>query len=111
MCSDQHVKYRMPRGFPLTSSLLLDYHVKQYTHVQYTSIIIRPVRKKQASDLNLNTEWTINWVWHHSNELSQPRSRLSNSSPAQQTNIDILNCYTQPLQHARSNSALPATCY
>ena len=32
MCSDQHVKYRMPRGFPSTSSLLLDYHVKQYTH-------------------------------------------------------------------------------
>ena len=33
MCSDQHVKNRMPRGFPLTSSLLLDYHVKQYIHV------------------------------------------------------------------------------
>ena len=32
MCSDQHVKERMPRGFPLTSSLLLDYHDKQYTH-------------------------------------------------------------------------------
>ena len=32
MCSDQHVKYQMPRGFPSTSSLLLDYHVKQYTH-------------------------------------------------------------------------------
>ena len=32
MCSDQHVKYRIPRGFPLTSSLLLDYHVKQHTH-------------------------------------------------------------------------------
>ena len=30
--SDQHVKYRMPRGFPLTNSLLLDYHVKQHTH-------------------------------------------------------------------------------
>ena len=29
MCSDQHVKYRMPRGFPFTTSLLLDYHVKQ----------------------------------------------------------------------------------
>ena len=27
MCSDQHVKYWMPRGFPLNSSLLLDYHV------------------------------------------------------------------------------------
>ena len=25
MCSDQHVKYWMSRGFPLTSSLLLDY--------------------------------------------------------------------------------------
>ena len=28
MCSDQHVKCRMPRGFPLTSSLLLDYHIQ-----------------------------------------------------------------------------------
>ena len=37
MCSDQHVKYRMPRGFPFTSSLLLDYHVKQYIHT-HTSI-------------------------------------------------------------------------
>ena len=33
MSSDQHVKYWMPRGIPLTSSfeLLLDYHVKQNT--------------------------------------------------------------------------------
>ena len=35
MCSDQHVKYWMPRGFPSTSSLLLDYHVKQYTHTPH----------------------------------------------------------------------------
>ena len=28
MCSDQHVKYSMSRGFPLTSSLLLDDCVK-----------------------------------------------------------------------------------
>ena len=28
MCSDQHVKYWMPGGFPLTSSLLMDYHIK-----------------------------------------------------------------------------------
>ena len=27
MCSDLHVKYWMPRGFHLTMSLLLDYHV------------------------------------------------------------------------------------
>ena len=32
MCSDQHVKYMMPRGFPTTSSFLLDYHVKQNSH-------------------------------------------------------------------------------
>ena len=32
MCSDQHVKYRMPHGFPLTASLLLNYHVEQYIH-------------------------------------------------------------------------------
>ena len=34
MCSDQQVKYQMPCGFPLTNSLLLDYHVKQYKHTQ-----------------------------------------------------------------------------
>ena len=34
-CSAQHVKYRMPRGFPLTSSVLLDYHVKQYIHIAW----------------------------------------------------------------------------
>ena len=35
MCSDQHVKYWMPRGLSLTSSLLLDYHVKQYVHAKH----------------------------------------------------------------------------
>ena len=34
MCSDQHVKYWMPRGFHLSSSLLLDYHIKTiHTHI------------------------------------------------------------------------------
>ena len=32
MCSDQHLKYRMSLGFPLTDRLLLDYHSKQYIH-------------------------------------------------------------------------------
>ena len=32
LCSDQLVKYPMPCGFPLSSSLLLDYHIKQYIH-------------------------------------------------------------------------------
>ena len=36
-CSAQHVKYRMPRGFPVTSSLLLDCHVKQYIHTSINS--------------------------------------------------------------------------
>ena len=40
MYSDQHVKYRIPRGFPLTSSLLLDYHVKQYIQ-QYTHYLAK----------------------------------------------------------------------
>ena len=42
ICSDQHVKYRMPHGFPLTSSLLLDYHIKQYihTHAQYVGTYV-----------------------------------------------------------------------
>ena len=38
-CSDQQVKYRMPHGFPLTSSLLLDYHIKQYTYTSETIFI------------------------------------------------------------------------
>ena len=32
MCSDQHVKYRMPCGFPSTSSLLFDHHTHTSTH-------------------------------------------------------------------------------
>ena len=36
MCSDQHVKYRMPHEFPSTSSLLLDYHVKQCIRTHYS---------------------------------------------------------------------------
>ena len=32
MCSDQHVRYWMSRGLSMTSSLLLDYQVKQYIH-------------------------------------------------------------------------------
>ena len=42
MCSDQHVKYRMPRGFLLSSSLLLDYHVKQYIHITQVFILLWP---------------------------------------------------------------------
>ena len=35
MSSDQHVKYRMPGGFPVTRSLLLYYHV---THTRTHNI-------------------------------------------------------------------------
>ena len=35
MCSDLHVKYRTPRGFPLTSSLLSDCHIHTPTHSPY----------------------------------------------------------------------------
>ena len=45
MCSDQHVKYRMPRGFPSTSSLLLDYHGKQYTHTYLVSMRLHEPEK------------------------------------------------------------------
>ena len=38
-CSDQNVKYWMPRGFPFTSLLLFHYHVKQYIH-QLTYILL-----------------------------------------------------------------------
>ena len=40
MCSDQHVKYWMPRGFPLTRCLLLDYRVKQYTHTNFKKMCV-----------------------------------------------------------------------
>ena len=47
-CSDQHVKYRMPHGFPLTSSLLLDYHVKQYIHTHiHTYVCVRACVRAQ----------------------------------------------------------------
>ena len=39
MCSDQHVKYLMRRGFSLISSLLLDYHVKQYIHILFLKLM------------------------------------------------------------------------
>ena len=55
MCSDQHVKYRMPRGFPLTSSLLLDYHVKQYTHA-YLFALCYCLNLMQ---LNLSQPWSF----------------------------------------------------
>ena len=43
MCSDQHVKYQMSRGFPLTISLLLDYHVKRYyTHTWSYFLLFGP---------------------------------------------------------------------
>ena len=53
MCSDQHVKYRMSRGFPLTSSLLLDYCVKQYIHIHKHAhirsyILVKSVKSKYA---------------------------------------------------------------
>ena len=38
LCSGQHVKYQMPCGFPLTSSLLLDYHVSALNNT-YTPVI------------------------------------------------------------------------
>ena len=46
MCSDQHVKYRMPSGFSVTSSLLLDCHVKQYIHTYK-----KPIHTKNTSVL------------------------------------------------------------
>ena len=44
MCSDQHVKYCVLCGAHLTSSLLLDYQVKQYTYRHISiSRLISPV--------------------------------------------------------------------
>ena len=36
MCSDLHAKHWKYCGFPLTNSLLLDYHVNQYTRINIT---------------------------------------------------------------------------
>ena len=49
MCSDQHVKYWMPRRFPLTTSLLLDYHAKQYIHTPSLLMLYFPHRKTTAT--------------------------------------------------------------
>ena len=44
MCSDQHVKHWIAGGFPLTSSLLLDYHVKiTHTYTGNSCISFRTV--------------------------------------------------------------------
>ena len=40
MCSDQLVKYLMPCGFSLISSLLLDYHVKQCIRITQIFILL-----------------------------------------------------------------------
>ena len=82
MCSDQNVKYWIPRGFPTTSSLLLDYHVKQYTHtVRFTYFkLIRATpnlfnfliclswtkTKNQAGQVNaqqLTNQNILLWAW------------------------------------------------
>ena len=41
ICPDQHVKYRMYSGVSLTSSLLLNYYVKQYIHSLHNISIIK----------------------------------------------------------------------
>ena len=58
MCSDLHVKYWMPHGFPLTSSLLLDYPVKQYIQTYCYGCVVNslviyilcPSRNKKLGD-------------------------------------------------------------
>ena len=42
MCSDQHAKYWMPSEFPLTNSLLLNYHVKQYRRTRTRTRTLYP---------------------------------------------------------------------
>ena len=53
MCSDQHVKYRMHRGFPSTSSLLLDYHIRFTSYPaakrrKFSKFAITDMQKKPA---------------------------------------------------------------
>ena len=59
MCSDQHVKYWMPDGFPLTSSLLLDYLVKQHTHLSsiWFNILVRETRSNFLNLCELTTKY------------------------------------------------------
>ena len=47
LCYDQHVKYWICRGFPLTSSLLLDYHIGNLWTICYSKLLpsrLTPVR-------------------------------------------------------------------
>ena len=67
MCSDPHVKYWMPRGFPLTSSLLLDYHIKQYIH---TSSQVRSLSYKEGCAHLLSREKvSASWLNYGKNIL------------------------------------------
>ena len=63
--SDQRVKYRISRAFPLNCSLLLDYHVKPYTlirprlHIRSRAIFyLSDIAESQNSDLQKT--WKLN---------------------------------------------------
>ena len=40
MGSDQHVKYWMAHGFPMISSLLLYFDIKQYMHIHIHTVVL-----------------------------------------------------------------------
>ena len=65
LCSDQHVKYRMPRGFPLTSCLLLDYHSKQYIHVHTVNVHINLYAYIHREQVKKIKDWEPNSCTDH----------------------------------------------
>ena len=66
MCSDQYVKHWMPCGFPSTSSLLLYYHIKQYTyiteirsHCKYTTTLVKYMNLQSNKTRFQNKDYSL----------------------------------------------------
>ena len=65
MCSDQHIKYWIPRGFPLTSSLLLDYYIKQYLHTSESTSTKRTNKTNRTSPVLIHSYLIVPAVSKH----------------------------------------------
>ena len=82
MCSDQYVKYRMPRGFPLTSSLLLPcFAWRQHDHRSHRGRRDRghhAVRKPSAVDglARAGTLGAFQWQYNAARAVNKDGQRL-----------------------------------
>ena len=95
MCSDQHVKYRMVHGFSLTSSLLLDYHVKKYIYIHAYMYILT------IDSITINK---VNCSYESNNRLSfkylpsfSPKSVYELTKLKVKTNAKEINNFIDPM--------------